>query len=401
MALAARAGFSHVSDDDYARTVIAQQFAHAPRVDPSGTSWLPLPFWLSGASMMVLGRSLAAARACAWAFDALGSLAPFFALRHLQITTKWAAIAAFISAAAPWSVWLASATVPDGWAAALTAAALLLTASQAPRGLVAAASIALAGSLCRYEVWPACAFVSIVALARAWSSRTDRAVLVASALIAAIGPASWMLWNAHAHGDPMHFFARVSAFRQASGDAPRTVLARVAQYPAALVTAFPEAALGAAFCLVSSDRKRFALPLAGALAIVCFLVWGDLKDGAPTHHPERALGAVAIVATCAGVVVASRAGGALNWLVTGPAVAALVALAVLRFRDPPGAGAAEDRAPQIALGLSLRSAGSLTVTPCNYEHFALIAALSAPERVSIAPPSRPRVDATCPRVERW
>ena len=37
---------------------IAQQFAHAPRVDPSGTSWLPLPFWLSGASMMVLGSGL-------------------------------------------------------------------------------------------------------------------------------------------------------------------------------------------------------------------------------------------------------------------------------------------------------------------------------------------------------
>jgi hypothetical protein len=41
-------GFSHVSDDDYARTVIAEQFAHAPRLDPSGTSWLPLPFWVAG-----------------------------------------------------------------------------------------------------------------------------------------------------------------------------------------------------------------------------------------------------------------------------------------------------------------------------------------------------------------
>ncbi|MEO8796345.1 MAG: hypothetical protein ABI551_00540, partial [Polyangiaceae bacterium] len=53
-----RLGFSHVSDDDYARAVISEQFAHAPSLDPSGTSWLPFPFWLTGSVMMVFGRSL-------------------------------------------------------------------------------------------------------------------------------------------------------------------------------------------------------------------------------------------------------------------------------------------------------------------------------------------------------
>ncbi len=40
-------GFTHVSDDDYSRTVIAERFAHVPRLDPSGTSWSP---FLSGST---------------------------------------------------------------------------------------------------------------------------------------------------------------------------------------------------------------------------------------------------------------------------------------------------------------------------------------------------------------
>ena len=43
-----RHGFDHVSDDDFARVVISQAFAHKPKLDPSGTSWLPFPFWLQG-----------------------------------------------------------------------------------------------------------------------------------------------------------------------------------------------------------------------------------------------------------------------------------------------------------------------------------------------------------------
>ena len=43
-----------VSDDDYARVVIAEQWAHAPKLDPSGTSWLPLPLWLNGSAMLGL-----------------------------------------------------------------------------------------------------------------------------------------------------------------------------------------------------------------------------------------------------------------------------------------------------------------------------------------------------------
>ena len=56
------AGFEAVSDDDYARVVIAEEWARAPRFDASGTSWLPLPFWVVGAAMRVFGRGLGTAR---------------------------------------------------------------------------------------------------------------------------------------------------------------------------------------------------------------------------------------------------------------------------------------------------------------------------------------------------
>ena len=64
-------------------------------------------------------------------------------------------------------------------------------------------------------------------------------------------------------------------------------------------------------------------------------------------------------------------------------------------RDP-------DRAPQIERGRALRAEGSgeLLVTPCAYEHFALIAAYGAPEAVETRPGAGAPVIPTCPAVER-
>src|SRR5258708_5110695 len=76
-----RQGFSHISDDDYARSVIAERFAYAPGLDPSGTSWLPLPFWITGAAMVAAGRSLATARGVALALGAASIAAPYAAMR--------------------------------------------------------------------------------------------------------------------------------------------------------------------------------------------------------------------------------------------------------------------------------------------------------------------------------
>ncbi|MBL9111338.1 MAG: hypothetical protein JNM74_18780, partial [Myxococcales bacterium] len=61
-------GFRAISDDDYARVVIAERWVAAPTVDPSGTSWLPLPFHVMGVAMAAFGRSLAVARVASVGF---------------------------------------------------------------------------------------------------------------------------------------------------------------------------------------------------------------------------------------------------------------------------------------------------------------------------------------------
>ena len=74
-------------------------------------------------------------------------------------------------------------------------------------------------------------------------------------------------------------------------------------------------------------------------------------------------------------------------------------LTLARLGDPPGGGSAS-RAAQVRQGEELRNEGAraLTVTPCAYEHFALIAAYGAPERVTIAAPATPMPGAPCPEV---
>src|SRR4029077_5415990 len=131
-------GFSHISDDDYARTVIAEQFAHAPRLDPSATSWLPLPFWLEGGAMMVAGRSLGVARALAVTLGAVSVCPPYLAMRWARVARSAAIIAVVIAMALPWGAWLSAATVPEGWSGALVAAAAIVMASRGAEPLAAA-----------------------------------------------------------------------------------------------------------------------------------------------------------------------------------------------------------------------------------------------------------------------
>jgi peptidoglycan/LPS O-acetylase OafA/YrhL len=130
----------------------------------------------------------------------------------------------------------------------------------------------------------------------------DRRALLIACVVAALGPLAWMAWNGATHGDPLHFFVRVSTFRQNSGSAPRSVMERVLEYPLALLGHY-FIAMGAVILGVAVRRPRHTLvvPLMGTAAIMAFLVIGDLSDGAPTHHPERALGAIATVFVALGV----------------------------------------------------------------------------------------------------
>lgn len=434
-ALVRAAGFDHVSDDDFARVTIAQAFAHAPRLDPSRTSWLPFPFWVLGSAMIALGRSLAVARGVSIAVSSLAAAAPYLALRAAGARRHPALLGVAFATLSPWSLWLGATTVPESATASLAAAGVIALGARpvahpdhaddddgAARALPWFGGALLAACLSRYEPWPAAAVVAIaLALRAARTARArgpgavDRRAILAAAIVA-LGPLLWMLWNAHAHGSALHFFHRVSRFKRAIGEGSGGDLSALLVYPRLLVTSRPDvtvAAAGAALLLRRADvRARWLVPLLAALAELAFLSYGNLADGAPAHHAERALlGAFFLLAMFAGDVLGAEAErtlagrhesrGARGLAAGGAALlAALWGLtAHSAWKTMPGRSTAEDRAAQVAEGTRLREtagAGRVELTPCAYEHFALVAAFGAPERVDTLP-AAPEGGA-CPRV---
>jgi hypothetical protein len=403
-------GFTHVSDDDYARVVIAELFAHAPKLDPSGTSWLPFPFWTVGGAMMVVGRSLHAARVIAFVSGAASVALVYLALRRAGVARSSALLGVALAMATPWNAWLGVATVPEAVTGALVACGAILASVPAARP--AGAACLLAAALSRYEAWPVAGVFALVCAASAARGRGhERTRDASSAAIAAAGPLAWMAWNAHAHDGPLHFLRRVAAFRSAVAPGAGSL----ASFPRALVAGAPEIALvavvGAAGLVEPETRRRWAVPLACSAAVLAFLVVGDWRGGAPTHHPERALVGVWWVLGTFGVDGALALGR--SWAWARPKreawVAAVGVAAALSwcfrvapvYAEAPGTRAAEDRRPEEARGEALAVVGGpLRITPCAYEHFALIAAFGAPEAVTTAP-AVPAHDGTpCPEVIR-
>jgi hypothetical protein len=405
-----RQGFTHVSDDDYARTVIAEQFAHAPRLDPSGTSWLPLPFWLTGVTMMAAGRTLGVARAVAVVLGAVSVAAPYLAMRAVGVRRGAALGGAALAMAIPWNAWLGVAMVPEGWFGAIVAAAVIAMERQDVRPWAAGAL--LVASLSRYEAWPACALMAGLCLWRAGrGTEGSRGRDLACALVAAAGPVAWMAWNAHAHGSAFHFVTRVTTFRQAIGAADVPLSDKLFAYPRALLVETPEAAvlgaLGLAGLGLRALRTRWGWAAAATLAMVVFLVWGDLRDGAPTHHPARALAATWWILIGMGVDTVATVGEHLAArrravLTATAAVAGLAWCAWLpmRWSDAPGRSEAERRDRPIARGLDMRAraVAHAEVTPCAFEHFALLAAWGTPERATVLPRTGEPVTPECPHV---
>ncbi len=417
-AWALHTGFTHVSDDDYARVTIAQAFAHAPHLDPTGTSWLPFPFWLNGAVMAVAGRTLAVARAVAIVSAVLGALLVHRALlvAGVRALAAWCGVA--IAMCTPWNAWLGVATVPEALTASLIATGAISLATDDPTSRLAGSAALLCACLSRYEAWPVAAVFACASTICAVSGSVSppaRRRFAVGVLVALAGPACWLLWNAHAHGNALHFLARVAAYRaRMTGASARATLTL---YPEAFVRAGPLTlaltAVGSPGLLVDRElRRRWAWPLAATAALVLFLVEGALHDGAPTHHPERALVAVFWIGSTFGIDGVRSLATRFVWAHPrreAAMVGLIVALAVAwglvwpsRIADYPAHSGGEDRAPQMARGADLRLHGvsHLTVTPCAYEHFALIAAFEAPERVTVLAPGEVRaVTAACPLVE--
>lgn len=403
-ALVLALGFDHVSDDDYARVTIAQAFAHRPQLDPSGTSWLPFQFWALGSLLTVVGRSLAAARGASIALASLAAILPYAALRGAGAERPRAIAVTAFALLSPWSVWLGAATVPESFTASAIAGAAIGLASESTsrRARVGFAVALLAACLSRYEAWPVAAVLAVAAAFRARRERS--APQLAIAAILALGPLAWMAWNLHAHGDPLHFFVRVSRFKRALGEGATDPVAALLLYPRLLVTTRPDAVLAGVLAATRLDRAtwvRWRLPLACAVAQLGFLVYGNLQDGAPAHHAERALLGIMFVLAAFAADVLIAAPRRTRWM-GAVLVAAWLATTVHAFADVPGRGPSEDRTAQIARGKALRAegGGGLAVTPCAYEHFALIAAYGAPEDVTVEPSRNVAVEPTCPAVVR-
>jgi hypothetical protein len=424
-------GFDHVSDDDFARVTIAQSFARAPKLDPSGTSWLPFPFWALGSVMLAAGRSLAVARVASIALASLAATLPYLALRYRGASRGASLLAVAFATLSPWSLWLGASTVPESFTASFTAAAAIaLGASPDPRAkddatIPFAAQLGfalalLAACLSRYEPWPVAAVLALVLARRALlapSSRPRGRELLLAAIVA-FGPLAWLAWNAHAHGDALHFFQRVARFKRALGEGTQDAMPALALYPRLLVLRRPDVVLAAACALVTGRlfaasgtelRRRWTVPLACAAAQLAFLAYGNVRDGAPAHHPERALlGIVFVTAAFAADVLAAVA--AQSPARARPAALGMVASLALSWvvngggalDDVPGTGTSEVRTAQIAAGKALAAdqVEHVVVTPCSFEHFALIAAFGSPELVVTNPRTNAEVTASCPAVER-
>ncbi|MGH7330735.1 MAG: hypothetical protein ACREJX_20490, partial [Polyangiaceae bacterium] len=324
------------------------------------------------------------------AASALASAFAYLALRALP-TSRWPALAGtLIAIALPWSAWLGAATVPEGFAAPLIVVGMATANARTTRTRWLGALALVAASLSRYEAWPVCAVFFLTGVEPGLSF--DRMLAHFAALV---GPVGWMAWNLHAHGSATHFLDRVASYRNAIGAGDDALSTQLAIYPRALLDLGGEPIfLGVfalvVFCIRRDFRGRWIHAFACAISLFAFLIYGETRGGAPTHHPERALLAVAWLLVMAGVDALALVTSKLpkKATVTGALVVSIAWLgyAVDRYIDAPAQSADEDRTAQIARGLDLRSRNvpHLVVTPCAYEHFALLAAFGSPERADVA-----------------
>ena len=413
--LIARAGIVALSDDDYARIVIAQGFADAPKLDPSGTSWLPFPFWLMGSAMLVFGKGLEVARIAQACFAVLSVWLLYAGARLFGMPTRTAFASAAFAAMLPLSLLLGVATVPELPTAALSAFALLAVTRPSSRTACLAGLAMLAATLSRYEAWPVAAVVALFLLKDAGQAllprpgapaegkgRANAVAALAGATLALAGPVLWIAWNHHAHGHALHFLHRVSAYRQALGVEAGAVGAYILEVAQGSLTALlpllvvvPLASLTKPQVLAPWKRPALA-----ALAVLAFLLVGDLVDGAPTHHPERTL----LVAWLLAAMALPHLLQELRWPplhVRGPAAnamvmgfAGLLAVGVLRDThlaiEKPAQRHDEEAVGKLLQTLVPRGERVLIATD-DYGYFAVMAAFGRPGDVIVDETHDPRL----------
>lgn len=375
-------GFRGVSDDDYSRVVIAARFADHPSFDPSGTSWLPLPFWLYGVPMALFGDSLFVARAVAVSLGAASSVLVWLAAKVLGFSERAALLGALAAVLLPYGAWLSAAMVPEAPTAALLLFGCVSLVRPEPK-LRAWGGVAMgAACFCRYESWaPALVFGLLTAL-DAW--RTRRRALAIAAALACLPIALWLLHGVVRHGDALFFVTRVQQYRAALGGPTHGWLGALWQTPFALVRFEPElfavtaVALGLSLRAGQSPFGPTAWRPLGALgALVLFLMVADATGGSATHHPERSLLPVFwfLSLLAAGLVARFADEDERPWRL--PALALPLALAASLLLRPDVRGTFGDRREEEQVGGVLRRLGARNVAldTDDFGFFAMQAAL--------------------------
>lgn len=390
-------GFRAISDDDYARVAIAQRFAESPTLDPTGTSWLPLPFYVYGGALRLFGTSLGVARGTAVLLGLGSVLIAYWSARWLGLGRLGALVGAGLGAVFPYAAYLGAATVPEAMTGALTLlAAATLGLSEPGKRLLGAFAV-FAACAARYEPW---ALSALFAAYSAWDAYKTRAPrLLAAAGISVAFPVLWLLHGVVRHDDATFFVSRVAAYRAALGPA-EPLLSRLVRTPieffrgepelGALLVCFALPALYRTRSLARPELRRFSVAL---LAIVALSLAADLRGTAATHHPERALFA-------AWLGVALLIGAAAEKLAELPArtrhaalgVAALGTLlgVLLRFQAPREPFV--DRRSAAEIGALARQKGvtKLGIDSPDYAFFAVQAGFGRPNATYVVDDHDPR-----------
>jgi hypothetical protein len=407
-------GFRALSDDDFARIVIAERFAETPSFDPSGTSWLPFPFWLTGGVMAVSDRSVTVARVTAFALGIAAALLLWIAARWFGVERRAAILAAAIGSAFPYAAWLGIATIPEALTGALVLLGIAsLSRSESRTRFLGALALAF-GCLSRYEPWP-------VALIFAGYSGLDgirqkKPAFLGAAALAVSGAIAWLVHGIVRHHDAFFFVKRVAAYRRAVGGSESSTFEAFLRYPLMVFRCEPEIAVlalvgigGLVLAGKQGALSRYSRGAIALLGLLAFLVAGELRDGAPTHHAERALFAIWLL-------LAIVAADALFELARVPKYRARVALVaaglvgLALFIVRPWYARRDsfiDRAAEIEIGRAAKQAARaderLAIDHPDFGFYAVIAGFGAPERavaIDDHDPRSPRPNLDAPNAIR-
>ncbi len=388
-------GFRALSDDDYARISIAQRYAQAPSFDPSGTSWLPAPFWAYGSAFHLFGPGLGVARAMAVTLGIGATILVYCAARMLGVARPGAVLGAvFSSLLAPYSAYLGIAALPEVPCAALILYSASTLARSNPRVQLLGSLALFLACLSRYEAWPVAATFAIFCVREAIVQR--RFAFIGCAALALAAPTIWLTLGRVEHGDALFFVARVTSYRRSLGGAEEPLLRRLLEYPALL---FKAADLGSILLVAwavtrkSSGEtlhlRRCALAL---ISLLAFLMVGSVRDGVPTHHMARVLLPIWFF----GSILAGSRSALLAARLSGPA-RAVCGLALLGWTwlvTPiylPRYDLAERQAElEAGSAARARTARALSIDTRDYGYFAVEAGFGEPAGTRVLEDHDPR-----------